>query len=181
MAVNEHHQAEAASFKQASPQEGPGYKSFLDHQKIGDVTEVSNGVVMAIQKPHSQAILTGEKQVEFRRTRIQAEPDIGIIYEPSPTQAIVGMFEIEAIEYLPIASLWNLARNLTPSTEKSFYSYFEGQEYGTAIKIRTAKEMEPGIPLKKEGQDEWAFSPPQSFYYVNPIDFFQNAINRHPN
>jgi len=140
----------------------------------------SEGMVIAIRDPHSQAILDGEKNVEFRRSRIRQSdfPDIGFIYEPSPTQAIVGVFSIEGVESCSIDKLKDLAEDQATSTRDSIDEYFGEKEEGTAIFIDKAEPIEPAIPLHAGEDDDWAFTPPQNYYYVDPGEFMISLQNQ---
>lgn len=140
----------------------------------------SKGMVIAIRNPHSQAILDGEKNVEFRRSRIRQSdfPDIGFIYEPSPTQAIVGVFSIAGIESRSIDELKDLAEEQATSTRGSIDEYFGEKEEGTAIFIDRAEPIEPAISLHAGEGDDWAFTPPQNYYYVDPGEFMISLQNR---
>jgi len=141
-----------------------------------NLSEIPNknarGMVIAIQQPHSRDILNGEKKIEFRRGNIKQEnrPEIGFIYEPSPTQAIVGVFEVESVDREPISELIEMGIEQTPSTRESLEEYFEGLDEGTAIHIKQAKPVSPPVPLNRK-DDTWRFNPPQSFYYVDPQEF----------
>lgn len=142
-------------------------------------SESSRGMVIAIQTPHSRHILEGSKEIEFRRTKLSKEntPKIGIIYEPSPTQSIIGAFRIQKIEHRSVAELWDLARRFTPSTKDSFFQYFEGKDTGTAIFLDDVIELEPPINLHSSSGSEWAFTPPQNYYYVDVVRFFNKLSN----
>lgn len=147
---------------------------------IEEVVESSResipGMVMAIRKPHSRAILEKTKEIEFRRTPLKESnaPDVGIIYEPSPTQSIIGTFSVECIDQRPIGELCELAQEHTPSTEESIRTYFDGKQTGTAIFIGEVQEIDPAIPLRNNAEGDWAFTPPQNFYYVNAFSFLEN-------
>lgn len=140
----------------------------------------SEGMVIAIRAPHSQAILDGEKDVEFRRSRIRQSdfPDIGFIYEPSPTQAIVGVFSIAGVESRSIDELKDLAEDQATSNRDSIEEYFDDKEAGTAIFIDKAKPIEPAISLHVGEGDDWAFTPPQNYYYVDPGEFMISLQNQ---
>lgn len=133
----------------------------------------AKGMVIAIQKPHSRDIISGRKKIEFRRGSIKKinRPDIAFIYEPSPTQSIVGVFEIESVERLPVSELIELGVEETPSTRESLKEYFSGINEGTAIHIGQAKVVDPHVPLNYEQDSTWRYNPPQSFYYVDPEEF----------
>lgn len=137
----------------------------------------ARGMVIAIRTPHSRAILDGEKEIEFRRTHLKTAnpPEVGLIYEPAPTKSIIGTFHIEKVEHHSVDELWKLARRFTPSTKDGFYSYFEGKESGSAIHIDKASELNSPISLHSNESSEWAFTPPQNFYYVELNEFINHV------
>lgn len=143
-------------------------------------TNPRKGMVITIRRPHSQAILDGKKDIEFRRTRIEADniPCVGFVYEPDPTKAIVSIFDIESIEQHPVEYLYRIGAANTPSTEESLKEYFSGKDIGTAIFIGDVHPLDSPIPLKKNEQGEWIFNPPQDFYYIDPVEFTQK-VNKH--
>lgn len=139
------------------------------------------GIVITIRKPHSQAILNEEKNIEFRRTRIESSdiPSLGFVYEPAPTKAIVSVFQVDSIEQHSVNYLCEIGPANTPSTEESLREYFSGKDTGTAIFIDNVHPIDPPIPLKKNQQGDWIFNPPQDFYYVDPVDFVQKIKNNY--
>ncbi|MHB9288109.1 hypothetical protein ACKVMT_13850 [Halobacteriales archaeon Cl-PHB] len=131
------------------------------------------GMVITIRKPHSRAILSGEKRIEFRRTQIDMDdiPSIGFVYEPKPTKAIVSAFTLSSIQRHPVDYLVNLGAEKTPSTEESLREYYSGKEVGTAIYIDDVHAIDPHIPLREDSNGEWIYNPPQDFYYIDPVEF----------
>lgn len=150
-----------------------GYFSNYIRGNLDTENNSQKGMVITIRRPHSQDILSGEKNIEFRRTRIGSGniPSVGFVYEPAPTKAIVSTFRIDSIERHPVDYLYKIGPAKTPSTEESLREYFSGKDTGTAIFIDDMHPIDPPIPLKKNEHDEWIFNPPQDFYYVDPIEF----------
>lgn len=136
----------------------------------------AEAMVIAIQKPHSRDILSGRKNIEFRRGPISEDkcPDIAFIYEPSPTQAIVGVFEISSVERESVEELIEVGAAETPSSQEDLEEYFSGLTEGTAIHIGEVRRVYPPVPLSEGNTGEWRFNPPQSFYYVDPEEFLHN-------
>lgn len=136
----------------------------------------TDGMVIAIQQPHSRDILSGRKPIEFRKGAIKESncPDIAFLYEPSPTKAIIGVFEIQSVERRPVDELIEIGVERTPSTKESLENYFASSEMGTAIHISDAKPVDPPISLNSGQDGGWLFTPPQSFYYVDPEEFISS-------
>jgi predicted transcriptional regulator len=144
-------------------------------------TNPKKGMVITIRKPHSRAILSGEKSIEFRRTQIDTAdiPSIGFIYEPKPTKAIVSAFTIQSIKQHPVDHLVDLGAEKTPSTKESLREYYSGKEFGTAIYIDEVHPIDPHIPLMEDDNGDWIFNPPQDFYYVDPVKFASKIDNHY--
>lgn len=146
-----------------------------------DGFDALNGMVIAIRRPHSQAVLAGEKDVEFRRSTIRDSnsPDVGFVYEPAPTKAIVGIFSVKAVETCSIKWLKELATEQPTSTPESIEQYFDGKSEGTAIFIDHTNRITPPVSLHGDGDSEWMYSPPQNFYYVDPQEFLADLQNQY--
>ena len=149
------------------------YFSNYMSQNQNQGTNPKKGMVITIRKPHSRAVLSGEKKIEFRRTHIDTAdiPSIGFIYEPKPTKAIVSAFTIRSIKHHPVDYLIDLGTEKTPSTEESLQEYYSGKEFGTAIYIDEVHPIDPHIPLMEDDNGDWVFNPPQDFYYIDPVKF----------
>ncbi|WP_135855175.1 hypothetical protein [Halorussus salinus] len=157
-----------------------------ENQKLSEIIssihnispEPEKGIVLPIQKPHSQDILDGSKKIEFRRTNVNQTnpPDVGFLYETAPTKGIIAVFEIESIERRSVWELIDLGAKQTPSTRKSLKEYFDGKDSGTAIFIGDVEPITPPIKLYQESGNERAFTVPQNFYYVNPVEFVDSIL-----
>lgn len=148
------------------------FSDYMSH-KSSNGTDAGKGMVITIRKPHSQAILSGEKDIEFRRTSIQLSsiPSVGFVYEPAPSKALVSVFEIASIEQHSVDYLCEIGPKRTPSTEEGLREYFSGKDVGTAIYIDDVQPIEPSIPLRQDDGGDYVFNPPQDFYYVDPVEF----------
>jgi len=121
-------------------------------------------VLLSIKPKYAAAILSGDKQFEFRRT-IFKNPNVKkvYIYASKPIGLIVGEFEIEEVLSLETKTLWNTTKKTSGISKQSFDSYFKGKKIGYALKVRKAEKYEEPISL----MDKFNISrPPQSFMYV---------------
>lgn len=126
-------------------------------------------LLMSIKPCYSQAILAGEKTVEFRRVfgDAAAAADQVIIYESSPTMRIVGSFGIERVHTgLPYDYVRNVAvaSGRLPGIDFNLYmSYMQGSKSATAIYIKDVIRYE--IPIDPRQIDP-KFYPPQSYRWM---------------
>lgn len=121
-------------------------------------------VLLSIKPKYAEAILNGNKLYEFRKVIFKKKNiEKVFIYSSSPVKKIVGQFQIgEVIEDHP-NSLWNNFKEFSGLNEKEFYSYFNGNKKGFAIKIKQPKWFVTPFSPKDQYPN---FIPPQSFYYL---------------
>lgn len=125
-------------------------------------------LIMSIKPCYSQAILAGEKTVEFRRVfgDAAAQADRVIIYESSPTMRIVGSFGIARThkDESPSAVWWEAWSNGKPGIERDTYdAYARSAICPCAIFIKDVVRYE--IPIDPRQTDP-RFCPPQSYMWM---------------
>ena len=122
---------------------------------------------MSIRPRFAQGILAGTKTVELRRRAPRLEPgDLVVVYETSPTKAIVGWATVDAIETAPSAALWGRVRGHAGVSRREFNAYFAGAATATAIHLSDAVALATPIVLDAI-RTRWPWlRPPQSYRYV---------------
>jgi predicted transcriptional regulator len=120
-------------------------------------------VLLSIKPQYAKLIFDGTKIYEYRKT-IFSRPNIKkvVVYASTPTQKVIGEFEIEKIIHDNIHVLWEHTREQSGLTEESFFRYFINNQTGYAIKIKTNNRYETPLPLEHFTSS----SPPQSFIYI---------------
>lgn len=121
-------------------------------------------VLLSIKPRFAEKIFDGSKRFEFRRKLFRCT-DVThvVVYASSPTQKVIGEFEVAEIISLSPKSLWQRTRNYAGISKQLFDDYFRGRKIGHAIKIKKARRYIEPIELSK------AFDvarPPQSFAYI---------------
>jgi predicted transcriptional regulator len=119
--------------------------------------------LMAIQPRYAAGILSGTKQVEFRKRPLAADISTVLIYETAPTQMIVGYFTVgECVTAVP-AALWFRFGTVAGIPEKDFAHYYEGHATGVGLTVQDPRRFPRPVPLR-------GLSPapaiPQSFVYL---------------
>lgn len=120
-------------------------------------------VVLSIKPEFAEKIFDGIKKYEFRRV-IFKNPKVKkiVVYASSPTQKIIGEFEIENIIQHDIETLWNKTKKHSGISENHFLEYFYKKENGFAIKIKNAKRYRTPKCIR----EDYNLFPPQSFLYL---------------
>jgi predicted transcriptional regulator len=130
-------------------------------------------VVMSIHPQYARKILSGEKTVEFRRTRLHSGIIRVAIYATAPTGMLVGGFEIAGIEEATPAELWFRHGRDGCISRDRFTQYFNSTRRAVAIRIGRVFEMREPAPLAEIAAIR---RPPQSYCYVDDQVF--KAIRR---
>ncbi len=121
-------------------------------------------VLLSIEPKYAEAIISGIKKYEFRRTIFKRKDiDRVYLYSNSTVRKIVGAFEIERIIEGNPQEIWKKCHEYGGISEEDFFKYFTGARKAFAIKIKNAQIFhEPIDPYSMFVK----FTPPQSFYYL---------------
>jgi len=120
-------------------------------------------VLLSIKPQFAEKIFDGTKLFEFRRTIFKENVKTVLVYASSPTQMVIGEFEIEEIISDTLDNLWRRTRIHAGIEEDYFYEYFGDKEHGFAIKIKKTRKYRKPLCIK----EDLNLVPPQSFVYLN--------------
>jgi len=107
--------------------------------------------------------MSGEKKVEFRKTRFKAEVSHVVVYASTPVKKVLGYFRVSEIDHAPPAELWDRYQAVGGVAPDEFEAYFASSDRGFAIRIEEVKALPEPIPLSDLGGPLRA---PQSFAYL---------------
>ena|ERR1044072_2037334 len=124
-------------------------------------------VLLSIKPKYANAILTGEKKVEFRKALFKNDVKRVYIYSSAPEQKIIGYFTIDEIVSASPKKLWKEFNPVGVINEEEFFDYFADKSIGYSIKIKKVKKFSKFIDPKKVFDN---FFPPQSFMYCDRIE-----------
>lgn len=128
------------------------------------------GALISIRPRFAQDILAGTKTTELRRRAPACKPgDVVVMYETSPTKAIVGIAIVEGIDDGPTEGLWKAARGSAGVSREEYRSYFSGVVRGSAIRLSGARPLRRPIPLAEAQELAPDFRPPQSWCYLSGL------------
>ena len=120
--------------------------------------------LMSIRPEFADLILAGQKQVEFRRTRVSERISHVVLYATEPVRAIVGFFEVKEIEEASPEELWERYEDVGGISEEKFRVYYKRSKMGVAIKVGRIVRLPVPLPLSSV---EGLSRPPQSFQYID--------------
>ena len=121
--------------------------------------------LLSIHPQFAEAILNGEKLVEFRRTRFARDISRVVIYATQPIGKVVGWFEVAGIESHHPDDLWGKFHHCGGISEEDFRAYYSGREKGVAIRVRKSQRLKMAKCLSAICKTMRA---PQSFTYLDP-------------
>ncbi len=102
---------------------------------------------MSLHPEFADAILRGEKTVEFRKRRIADDVTHVVIYVTRPVAAVVGVFEVAGQLTTSPASLWHTFSRVAGISRRRFFDYFGDRTYGTGIKVQRVYPFSVRLPL----------------------------------
>ncbi len=121
-------------------------------------------VLLSIEPKYAEAIFSGIKKYEFRRTIFRRKDfDRVYLYSNSTVKKIVGSFEVDKILEGTSQDIWRRCSKQGGISKEDFFKYFECAQKAFAIKIKNVCMFcAPIVPSTIVDN----FTPPQSFYYI---------------
>lgn len=119
--------------------------------------------LLPIQPRYANAILRGEKRVEFRRRRFGRDVEYVVVYASSPVCGIVGSFRISAIAEGSPGDIWETFKDVGAIGREDYFRYYAGAERAFAIGIERVCVLDKPLPLEQLSSTLRA---PQSYAYL---------------
>jgi predicted transcriptional regulator len=125
---------------------------------------MSTAVLLSIKPEYAEAIFSGVKQFEFRRTVFRNQDIEKVyLYASAPISRVVGFFLVRDILQMDPEELWQKTNQGAGLSRKRFLEYFSGCTLGFALQVGDAERFDE--PCELEGLFGISH-PPQSFRYV---------------
>jgi predicted transcriptional regulator len=126
--------------------------------------EEDRGVVLLSIKPRfANAIMRGEKKVEFRRRLWKANVDTVVVYASSPTKKVIGYFNVSFVDLGSPRGLWNRHGGVGSIALNEYLSYYAGTTSGVAVGVGKVHRLKGVGGLRAATGLKRA---PQSFAYL---------------
>ena len=120
-------------------------------------------VLFSINPEHVQSILSGKKQVEYRKTICRRPVDAVLIYSTSPVQMVVAQAKLKKVLVDAPDNIWELTKEKSGISHKFFMDYFASKKYAVAYELEDIEKFPEPKPLRDFGLGYV----PQSFAYVS--------------
>jgi len=134
----------------------------------GIVLDRDRMMVLSLRPRFADAILSGVKTVELRRTEPKIRvPTLALIYASTPVRALLGTCVVTSVESDHLGALWQVHGGSSGLDHGEFLDYFDGVQAGTALSLTSPRRFSRPIPLVELRSRPNGFRPPQSFSYVD--------------
>lgn len=131
-------------------------------------------ILISVRPQFSKLIENGVKTVELRkRIPDNLQGRRVYIYATLPEAKIIGYFEVNNVEFLPISDLWKKVEPIAGIGRKDFFSYYTGKTAGYGIFFKKFVKREKPLTLETIRRTNPDFVPPQSYYYMSSC-FYEN-------
>ena len=125
-------------------------------------------ILLSIHPKHVEAILAGQKRVEFRRQRFRHSPSHIVVYATRPIQMIVGYATVEEVVQDSPHQLWRQYRDIGGVKHSFFKKYYDGASVGIAILLTDVRALITPVPLRSVAR---TLVPPQAYSYLTESEF----------
>ena len=122
--------------------------------------------LMSIRPEFANAILAGEKAVEFRKRPIADDVSFVLIYATLPIGSLIGWCAITGQSTTSPQELWNQFEGVSGISKDRFFDYYRQRDSGTGIMVSEPVRFDEPIPLTDLGDH---LRPPQSFQYLTDV------------
>jgi len=120
-------------------------------------------VLISIYQQYADAILEGEKIIEFRKPQFPDHVSRVYLYSTNPVKKVVGYFEVESVLRESPTHLWNRYGKRGSIGREDYFKYYENNNEACGILIKKVVRFKRPVELK-ELDDEMTV--PQSFCYL---------------
>lgn len=131
--------------------------------------------ILSIKKKFSDAIFSGTKRCELRRSPFPKNINFVIVYTSSDSGLITGWFTVKTKLELSPKEIWKRFSREAYIEKDEFDKYYEGAGKGVCLVIDHYQQLNPPIDPSRELEN---FVAPQSFMYLKASDWpiFESRI-----
>lgn len=124
-------------------------------------------VLMSVKPQYANAIMCGQKKVEFRRQIFDQNVERVYVYASHPVKKLVGYFDIDKVYCESPLVLWNTYNKVGSIAKTDYTAYFNNCNYGYAIIVKCANRFSKDYLVSEIFGEN--FRVPQSYRYINNI------------
>jgi predicted transcriptional regulator len=132
--------------------------------------------LLSIKPTYAEAIFSGRKKVEFRKTKFRRAVSHIVVYATAPVQRVIGWFVTGETHQSSPRQLWRRFATVGGILREDFLSYYSKHEQGVAIEVRATRRLKKPILLHRVTSSP----PPQSYIYLPASALLSLASNSMP-
>lgn len=134
--------------------------------------------LLSIHSEFAEAILTGKKTVEFRKTKFSRPVKYILLYATRPVGEIVGLIELKNTHHGSPKQIWKSFGKSGAISKQRFFEYYRHNDQSVALEIEQAWSFGKGLSLSDIGISR----APQSFVYtdVGDVQKLGNRVKLNP-
>ncbi len=125
--------------------------------------EPSTEVLISIYQKYAEAILKGEKIIEFRKAQFPKNVSRVYLYSTSPVQKVIGHFDVKDVLRASPRSLWNEYGKHGSIGYADYVNYYGDAEEACGILVKSVVRYLRPVDLK---EIDPSMSVPQSYRYL---------------
>lgn len=125
---------------------------------------MKSSILLSIHNAHSDSIINGKKQFEYRRVVPVNEIHTIVLYCTAPTRRISALVEVDGIISGSPTYVWKKTSNASGITREQFRHYFQGRKIANAFKLGKVLPINTFLSLSDINLSN---SGPQSFVYLS--------------
>lgn len=129
-----------------------------------DCAKAVEAVLVAIKPRFAEAIVNGDKRVEFRKVRFRREITHVVLYASSPISRVVAIVDVANLVHASPEELWERFSEVGQISEAEFREYYGPSQEAVGIELATVIQFAEGVRLS---QLLPGTRPPQSFRYLS--------------
>ncbi len=128
----------------------------------------SQVVLLPIHPRYVNAILSGDKKVEFRKRCFSRPVKYVVIYATQPIKKVIGYFKISNIVTGNPRDLWRRYKSMGGIDKNTYQSYYNNSNIAVAIGISKLNVLKDPLNLDSI---TGSVLPPQSYTYLSNDQF----------
>src|SRR6478735_5462505 len=108
-----------------------------------------NSILISIRPRYVDQIVTGMKNVEFRRSWPTRPIRTMVVYSTAPSQCLASIVEVTEVVRASRTALWRIASEEGGGiSRRPLMDYFEGKDVGVALRLGKRLFLDEGLTAK---------------------------------
>ena len=129
--------------------------------------------LISVHPEFADKILSGEKRVELRRSKLHSAISHLVIYATAPRSVVLGWVKVTDIESGSPTKVWDAHKKHAGISRARFRQYFEGCRSAVAIHVDDPQPLQAPMRLSEIND---GLAAPQSWRYLSHDDAVRVGI-----